>query len=311
MRPTTFEDLVNDLYYEVFEYLKATELFFSFCDLNTRFNQLLTTARLKVDLRDMAKSSFDTFCHHLIARSKPLQFDCLTLSNIRTMGQIRLFFNQFDLHLFTQLKSLCLHGILDAEIRLLLPHLVSFTQLEHLTIMPHKDFGYLNYFTRKPHKDYGHLSAATTTALCQLVFNATTFPKLTSCKLGFYISYQPQLQATSSLRWLAVEQVESMDSLQDILRCMPNAKWLQVGEIDYEHHQPTKKKTVKKQVRARDIWWIIEIDTTLFLFCLVMHDTKLKTLEIPKKCDRCYFLSCKRKCEIISWRKGRRLCMHP
>ncbi|CAF0779147.1 unnamed protein product [Rotaria sordida] len=48
-----FENLSNELFYEVFDYLEGCDLFKAFSNLNSRFQAMLTSSslRLKIDLR--------------------------------------------------------------------------------------------------------------------------------------------------------------------------------------------------------------------------------------------------------------------
>ncbi|CAF1438856.1 unnamed protein product [Rotaria sordida] len=103
---TKFEDLPNEFCYDVFNYFHAHELFYTFYGINSRYDRLVTTARLKIDLHELSKSSFIRCCEWLDANVAPQQVVSITLSNEHAVGLIRLFDEQFDLQKFSQLQSL-------------------------------------------------------------------------------------------------------------------------------------------------------------------------------------------------------------
>ena len=60
---TKFEVLPNEILIQCFEYLNAPYLFYSFYQLNDRFNDLIRRIPLCINLKeDLAKSTFENFC---------------------------------------------------------------------------------------------------------------------------------------------------------------------------------------------------------------------------------------------------------
>ncbi|CAF3046665.1 unnamed protein product [Rotaria sp. Silwood2] len=57
---TNFEDISNDLIYEIFEFLNGYDLYEAFSNLNSRFENLLihSTLPIKIDMSLMSKSTF-------------------------------------------------------------------------------------------------------------------------------------------------------------------------------------------------------------------------------------------------------------
>lgn len=59
---TKFEFLPNEILIECFEYLNSFDIFYSFDQLNSRFNNLIHHIRLFIDTENVNKLIFDEFC---------------------------------------------------------------------------------------------------------------------------------------------------------------------------------------------------------------------------------------------------------
>ncbi|CAF3340462.1 unnamed protein product [Rotaria sp. Silwood2] len=109
-----FEQLANELFLDLFEYLTSAHLLHAFSDLNYRFNTLLIIHFRShgLDFRSVSKFHFDGICRkHL-----PSMIDriiALRLSDDHdTPDQIDLFFSYgFTLHQFVHLQSLTLYHL--------------------------------------------------------------------------------------------------------------------------------------------------------------------------------------------------------
>ena len=69
---TCFEDLSNDLMYEIFDYLNEYEIYESFYDLNQRFKNLLIKSNfpIKIKFPCISKLDFNHYYHRIILRNK-------------------------------------------------------------------------------------------------------------------------------------------------------------------------------------------------------------------------------------------------
>ncbi len=89
-----FELLTNEILIECFKYLGALGIFYSFDQLNYRFNQLIRHIPLYVNFQHARKSIFDRFRTKILLNPEiKRQIYPLNLSNQNTRGQIDGFFN--------------------------------------------------------------------------------------------------------------------------------------------------------------------------------------------------------------------------
>ncbi len=103
-----FELLPNEILLECLKYLDAIDIFYSFDGLNSRFQSLICSIRLLVDMRHVDKFHFDHFCMKMLSNKKIQEQICsLKLSN-GEMCQIHIFLSRFSLKEFSRLQSLTL-----------------------------------------------------------------------------------------------------------------------------------------------------------------------------------------------------------
>ncbi|CAF4431041.1 unnamed protein product, partial [Adineta steineri] len=87
----TLESLPNEILIEIFEYLNAFEIFYSFDQLNNRLYSLIRNIPLHLNFEYCRKTIFDQFC--TILKLNPIikeRINSLILSNKDTCGQIDL-----------------------------------------------------------------------------------------------------------------------------------------------------------------------------------------------------------------------------
>ena len=80
-----FELLPNEILIECFDYLNAPDIFYSFDQLNSRFNNLIRTIFLRINFQSIRKSIFDQFCTTMLLNPEiQNQISSLQLSNKNT-----------------------------------------------------------------------------------------------------------------------------------------------------------------------------------------------------------------------------------
>ncbi|CAF3760969.1 unnamed protein product [Rotaria sordida] len=79
---SSFENLSNELFYEIFDYLEGCDLFQAFSNLNSRFQVLLISSclRLKIDLR-LNKEAFLKYYSTCVVASNKDRIISLSLGN--------------------------------------------------------------------------------------------------------------------------------------------------------------------------------------------------------------------------------------
>jgi hypothetical protein len=130
--PSQFEDLPNDVIYEIFDYLDVCRLFAVFSPLNSRFEQLFVRfpSALNINLSMMSKRDFQRCCASLV-RPNLTRLVSVRLSNPLTLDLFVVGFPfdesfiRLEALVFNQIESTTLKRLVTSLI--LLPRLVSLT----------------------------------------------------------------------------------------------------------------------------------------------------------------------------------------
>lgn len=103
------ENLSIELIEMIFEYLSGSDIYFSFGNLNNRFNKILDHYHYFIlDFRSISKLIFNSIIKYI----EPSNICALTLSNgVETTGQFELFLSYWKLSDFVNLRLLHLHDI--------------------------------------------------------------------------------------------------------------------------------------------------------------------------------------------------------
>ncbi|CAF0985716.1 unnamed protein product [Rotaria sordida] len=103
---TIFEDLSNELLFDIFEYLDAYQLYLTFGQLNGRFNLLLATSRVHFDLDPIPLNEFPSF-------TLSLNFNHILSFTSRNLEKTRswLFDNNEVLQQFSKIRALTLFDV--------------------------------------------------------------------------------------------------------------------------------------------------------------------------------------------------------
>ncbi|CAF4447443.1 unnamed protein product, partial [Rotaria socialis] len=106
---TRFEDLSNELIYEIFNYLDSWEIYKTLVQLNIRFQHLFRSDifRLKINLPSLAKRNFFLRCEKLV-KPNINRIVSLSLSNHCAIDS---FFDLFSIDSFIHLETLILDRV--------------------------------------------------------------------------------------------------------------------------------------------------------------------------------------------------------
>jgi hypothetical protein len=135
---TSFEDLSNEVFCEIFDYLNAFDLFLAFTSLNTRLSSILKFIRLHVTIDSMyCRRQIEFLSHHLTFHSH--QIISLNICDI-ICNQINTIAYLFERYEFPNLRS-CTFRCLDAssELKNVIKRLKKQTQLVSLHIFQSYD----------------------------------------------------------------------------------------------------------------------------------------------------------------------------
>jgi hypothetical protein len=212
---TSFEDMPNELIYEIFDYLTAGDAFEAFSGLNSRLEYLLTRSSLplKVDFLHISKPEFHYRCKQIIT-SYMHRIISFRFPNQMSMN---LFNTLFSFKSFNRLQSVILNKMIIKNILSILVDLASLSQLFSLTIVT---IDHSNEDKR----------------MCQLIFH---LPVLKYCKISFDDSRKDfplpitdeKLLQNSSIQYLIINGLYNIDGLIPILSNMPKLRHLSCNSL--------------------------------------------------------------------------------
>ena len=203
-----FELLPNEILIECFEYLNAIDIFYSFDQLNYRFNQLIRSILLHLDFQHTQRSTFDEFCMKMVSNEDiKKQIYSLHLSNKDICYNIQPFVTLFSLDEFVQLRSLSLTWLTSNNKSKLKAVLPSLSQLICFQLIDSID------------ENSEILSALSMSPLRTLMISelpcdwhlTDTFPllsNLTICECNFNRLFQG-LKNASHLKYLSIKKLEN------------------------------------------------------------------------------------------------------
>ncbi|CAF2571132.1 unnamed protein product [Rotaria sp. Silwood2] len=131
---TCIEDLSNEIYYNIFDYLNGCHLYESFVNLNSRFQNLLIKSflPLKINIDSKHEIIIEHDCKNIINQNKS-RIVSLHLSTTIAANQ---FFKLVTINsLFNCLQSLVINGISEYKLQLLLKQLISLPHFYSLNII--------------------------------------------------------------------------------------------------------------------------------------------------------------------------------
>ncbi|CAF4142825.1 unnamed protein product, partial [Rotaria sordida] len=206
---TYFEDLSNELIYEVFDYLDGYHIYEGFFNLNTRFQNLCTHSHLSIEMgiAYLPKSTFQHYYNQFILPHKH-QIQSLHLSDIFIID----FFSSLieNISKCSQLRTLLLDKMESKCLEHLLIDLSSLPNLSSLSI----------------HVGYGSNKMTIYNQIFQL-------PALKYCKIAFEenlplgpLPLSPNL--SSPIQHFVIIDNVDLDEVNIILSCIPKIRRLSI-----------------------------------------------------------------------------------
>ncbi|CAF3887774.1 unnamed protein product [Rotaria sordida] len=213
---THFEDLSNEIIYEIFDYLDIYHIYEAFSNLNKRFDNFLvsSTFPIKINISSMSKTNFQYYYTNILIPNKH-RITSICLSNLFIVDFIcsspRIILT------FIQLERLILDNIQLKYIQNIPNHLISLFNLHSLTI---------SLIDKIQNKNNFYYS----------IFRLST---LKYCKLSFesYIRAKPLLISSneySSIEHLIIHNESTLDEFRIVLSYLPQLRrlyWNKLFEI--------------------------------------------------------------------------------
>ncbi|CAF3771071.1 unnamed protein product [Rotaria sp. Silwood1] len=224
---TIFEDLSNEIIYEIFEYLDFFHIYEAFYNLNIRFLKLLTysTLPLKINISTISKSTFQYYYTNIII---PNQHRIKLLRLLNPLIIKIIFFSPDIISHFTQLETLIFGNIQSKYLENLLCYLDTLPRLFSLTII-HNDI--VENFNN----------------LCRQIF---CLPMLKYCKLSLEgsLTFEPLLISTnkgSSIEHLVITNTFHLDQLNALLSYVPHLRRFSLHDLHRSRNQETQTCSIK------------------------------------------------------------------
>ncbi|CAF1586584.1 unnamed protein product, partial [Adineta steineri] len=222
---TTFEDLSNELLYEIFDYLIDYHAFQAFCYLNNRFQNLFLHSNfpIKINIREISKSEFEYYLKHII---KPCtkRIKLFRVSNPCIDPCLLLF--PLMKHL-TQLTTLILNKIEANYIEPIVNHLSSLPVLSSLTMIS------INKLIKK-NNIYYKLFRLSKLKYCQISIGLLQCPK----------SLLAATNEFSAIEYLIINNGISIDPLIIILSYVPQLRRLSIHYLTESKYNRIKKDSI-------------------------------------------------------------------
>jgi len=216
---SSFEDLSNELLYDVLDYFDLSEIFYSFHQLNQRIQNVIFNSRLPLKCQrvETFDQLFDKFCrqmiipnrHRILSLRLSNHFQCMKFFNIHPIDPS-----------FEHLQSLTLHETTYNDILSLLPTLISLSKLTSLTIS-------LPYLDIDPNEIYQRILQ-----LPVLKYNKLSISRSILEDMNFNFSQQQ----ISSIEYLIINHLCTAHHLNEILLCTPKLRHLTCTNL-YQVHR--------------------------------------------------------------------------
>jgi hypothetical protein len=212
---TSIENLSNELFHNIFDYLEASDLYMAFSNLNHRFQQLLNNSSLLFKIKQTRQSLSDATCFQNwmqimnINRQQILSIRLLMSLNCNNFFSL-LYINSS----LQRLESIVLFSPQPNTLMLILDELISLPRLFSLTIKPY-------HFSRDLTDIYRIVLALPVLKY----YSITLLTSQLSISLPISTNQQP-----STIEYLIIDHVCSFNDLSMVLSYTPRLRHLSFHE---------------------------------------------------------------------------------
>ncbi|CAF1167423.1 unnamed protein product [Adineta ricciae] len=219
MKITKFEDLSNEIIYEVFDYLNHLETVYSFYDLNERFQNSLINSNypLHINISSILASKFQFTITNII-NSHCYRIKTLRLSNPFASDMFLFIFRQISN--INQLQSLILSQIsYDNSLNKIINSLHLFSKLISLTIKTIDK-------VRNQNDIYLKIFQLSSLKYCRLSIKSSELP----------VSVPLATNQLSSIEYLSIENCVSITQMNNLLSYIPHIRYLTFENVAVDLH---------------------------------------------------------------------------
>ena len=248
---SVFEDLANEIYYEIFEYIDIYDVYQGFFDLNKRFRSILKDSNIpiQINISTMTKTKFECYYKKIMLPNKH-RINYLRLSNPFTSDIV---FSPPDIITqFIQLETLVLDNINQKSFNNISSELLLLPKLHSLII---SFAGYI----KSPHIPFAQ------------IFRLS---KLKSCKLSYqekrgvqFLPIQVTEHDRSPIEYLVIKCGFSLQSMSNLLSCLPQLRHLSIdslGDSSYGEMETENKERIIELNHLKYVSLRLRIEFDLF-----------------------------------------------
>ncbi|CAF1384714.1 unnamed protein product [Rotaria socialis] len=211
-----FENLANEIIYEIFEYLDVYDIYYGFYYLNNRFKNLVSNSNIhfQVNISTISKSNFESYHENVIKPNKH-RIKILRLSNSFTVDII--FSPPRIICDFIQLEKLIFDNIHSKYLNNILKHLIHLPKLHSLVLSPIDNI-------QNPSFIFTHIFDLTKLKYCKIKYNEHALPiDFDECK-------------QSSIEYLIIDSPFRYESFKKLLICLPKLRHLSINSLIGSNH---------------------------------------------------------------------------
>ncbi|CAF4192200.1 unnamed protein product, partial [Adineta steineri] len=245
-----FEDLSNEIIYEIFEYFDFDYIYETFSNLNQRFVNLIINSNLpiKINISSVSKSNFERYYTNIIIPYRH-RIKSLRITNIFAVNII--LSPQDNISKLTRLETLILTNISSSYLRNL-QYLINLPNLSSLTIV------YKGYTKFDRAKIYHQIFQLPVLKYSNVLLGVDSTPIVSSWSFA--------TNKYSSIERLVIKNHIELDTLYVILSYVPQIRRLSISFL----LEPKKKRNITFSVTLNNLTYI-----SLKLQSFDFHDFEL------------------------------------
>ncbi|CAF4020892.1 unnamed protein product, partial [Rotaria sordida] len=209
-----FQDLSNEIFYVIFEYLDIHHVHKGFFNFNKRFKNLLNNSNLltKINISTISKSDFDYYYRNIIIRNRE-HINVLRLSNPFTTDII---FSPTNIILkFISLETLILDNIHVKYLNKMFDYLLDLPKFHSLTI------SFINYIESLD--IFIQIFRLSKLEYCKIIYKIKNNQSLLPIYLTKYDS--------SCIQYFIINGDFPFNSLHNLLSCLPQLHHLSINSL--------------------------------------------------------------------------------
>ena len=272
-----FEDLSNEIVYEIFDYLDIYHVYGSFHDLNIRYEKVVKCSNLPIHISTsfLSKSNFDVHLSDFVLPNVE-RIHSVRLSNWLMFKEM--FSSSVTIERFVELRTVIVENFSPLD------------DLNRLQSLPNLSSLIVNQSNCQRFS----------TINCHSILS---LPNLKYCKVSLesaFVSFESQSNQSSDIEHLVISGEFNFDELPDLLSCLPNVRRLSIDKLHSSHYYGGKVfSPVSNKLRHLSLR-LIKIGFSRLESFLINYCRKIEVLRISTSDNADEYMDAKRWEQLIS-----------